>query len=147
DLTDSTVSLARRNAKRYSLFNSVKVAQGDLFSSFEGEGLEGQVDLIVCNPPYISSSRLEGDRAFLLQNEPREAFDGGPYGLSIHQRLVREAPAFLKPGGWLACEFGEGQHRQIKILLERTGIYEPACFVEDAAGTPVVAMARKKYTQ
>ena len=37
-------------------------------------------------PPYISQAKLAGERAGLLANEPREAFDGGPYGLSIHQR-------------------------------------------------------------
>ncbi|MCT7376266.1 N5-glutamine methyltransferase family protein [Chelativorans salis] len=147
DLTDDTVALARRNAERCGLAGSVKVVQGDLFSGLQDEGLEGKADLVVCNPPYISTLRLEGDRAALLENEPREAFDGGPYGLSIHQRLVREAAAFLKPGGWLAFEFGEGQDRQVKILLTRAGFYEPARFAADAAGTPRVAIARKKQEQ
>ncbi|WEX10624.1 HemK/PrmC family methyltransferase [Chelativorans sp. AA-79] len=144
DLTDSTVALARRNAERHGLSDRVKVAQGDLFSGLAGEGLEGGVDMIVSNPPYISTSRLESESAHLLENEPREAFDGGPYGLSIHQRLVREAAPFLKPGGWLAFEFGEGQDRQVAILLKRAGIYEEARFASDAAGKPRVAIARRR---
>lgn len=147
DLTDETVALARRNVQRCGLSGSARVVQGDLFSGLQDEGLEGRVDLIVCNPPYISTLRLEGDRSFLLENEPREAFDGGPYGLSIHQRLVREAAAFLKPGGHLAFEFGEGQDRQVKILLARAGIYEPVRFATNAAGTPRVAIARKRQEQ
>jgi release factor glutamine methyltransferase len=143
DLTDSTVALARRNARRLGLEDRVTVCQGDLFSALRDEGLESSVDMVVCNPPYISSARLDGDSAHLLEREPREAFDGGPYGISIHQRLIQEAAAFLKPDGWLLFEFGEGQHRQAAALLARTRFYEPATFAEDAAGTPRVAVARR----
>jgi len=144
DLTDETVTLARRNAARCGFSDRVHVMQGDLFGGLAGEGLEGQIDLVVCNPPYISTQRLESDSAHLLDNEPREAFDGGPYGISIHQRLVRDALAYLKPGGWLAFEFGEGQHRQAAALLARARGYEPAAFAEDAAGLPRVAFVQKR---
>jgi HemK-like putative methylase len=143
DLTDSTVALARRNVERLSLGDRVVIRQGDLFAALAGEDLAGAVDMIVCNPPYISTSRLEGDSAHLLASEPREAFDGGPYGISIHQRLIREAAAFLKPGGWLLFEFGEGQDRQATALLARTKAYEAVTFAEDSAGKPRVALARR----
>lgn len=143
DLTDSTVTLARRNVARLALQDKVTVRQGDLFAALEGDGLEGAVDMIVCNPPYISSSRLDSERAHLLENEPREAFDGGPYGISILQRLVREAVDFLSPGGWLLFEFGEGQDRQVAALLSRTKSYEQPTFAAMANGKPRVAMTRK----
>lgn len=143
DLTDSTVELARRNAERLALQHRVTIRQGDLFSALAGDGLEGAVDLIVCNPPYISTSRLEGESAHLLEAEPREAFDGGPYGISIHQRVIRDAVAFLKPGGWLLFEFGEGQDRQAAALIARTKAYEPVTFAANEAGTPRVALVRK----
>jgi release factor glutamine methyltransferase len=97
DLTDSTVATARRNADRLGLADRVTIAQGDLFGAFDGMDLAGSIDLVVCNPPYISSARLEGDRSELLASEPREAFDGGPYGLSIHQRLIRDAVTSSSP--------------------------------------------------
>lgn len=143
DLTDSAVALARSNAERLSLQNRVSIRQGDLFGAFDQEGLEGTADMIVCNPPYISTARLEGDSAHLLENEPREAFDGGPYGISIHQRLIRDAGAFLKPGGWLLFEFGEGQDRQAAALLARAKSYDAASFAKDAAGNPRVIITRK----
>lgn len=143
DLTDSTVALARRNVARLGAGARVSIRQGDLFSAFEGESLEGTVDMVVCNPPYISTARLEGDRAHLLENEPREAFDGGPYGISIHQRLIRDALIFLKPGGWLLFEFGEGQDRQAAALLSRAKVYEPVTFATDRDGKPRVAIVRK----
>ncbi len=143
DLTDSTVALARRNVDRLALGGRVSIRQGDLFAALEGDSLEGTVDVVVCNPPYISTGRLESDSAHLLENEPREAFDGGPYGISIHQRLIRDAAAFLKPGGWLLFEFGEGQDRQAAALLSRAKVYEPVSFATDHDGKPRVAIVRK----
>ena len=98
---------------------------------------------MVCNPPYISQAKLAGERAALLENEPREAFDGGPYGLSIHQRMVKEALPFLKPGGSLLFEIGLGQERQVKMLFERTRAYEDIRTVANAAGEVRVVAARK----
>lgn len=142
DLTDNTVQLARRNVDRLGLSSRVTVRQGDLFASLSGLSLEGNVDVILCNPPYISTSRLAGDRAHLLDREPREAFDGGPYGLSIHQRVVKEALPFLKSDGWLLFEIGEGQDKQVAQLFRRAKAYDEAQFVNDAE-IPRVVFAQK----
>jgi HemK-like putative methylase len=142
DLTDSTVALARSNVSRLALTDRVAVRQGDLFAALEADGLKGAVDMVVCNPPYISTARLENESAHLLDNEPRAAFDGGPYGISILQRLVREAVFYLKPDGWLLFEFGEGQERQAASLLARSKAYDPPGFAT-AEGKPRVAMARR----
>ena len=91
DLTDGCVDVARRNVAHHGLSDRVSVLQGDLFDAFSGLRLEGTIDLIVCNPPYISEARLKGDRAVLLELEPREAFAAGPYGLSIHMRVTKDA--------------------------------------------------------
>jgi release factor glutamine methyltransferase len=143
DITGPASETARRNAARLGLDARVRVMQGDMFAPLAGLGLEGRVDLVVCNPPYISTGRLEGDRRHLLDHEPREAFDGGPYGIAIHQRLVAEALPFLRPGGWLAFEFGEGQDKQALRLLQRQDGYEALELVCDAEQRPRVAIARK----
>jgi HemK-like putative methylase len=141
DLTDETVRLAQGNVERLSLTGRISVRQGDLFEALAKDNLAGAIDMVVCNPPYISSSRLEGKSAHLLAHEPREAFDGGPYGISILPRLIRDAVDFLKPGGWLLFEFGEGQERQVAALLARTKAYEEPSFgfIE---GKPRVMIAR-----
>ena len=144
DLTDSCVRITRQNVQSLDLAARVHVRQGDLFEALAGLGLEGTIDAVVCNPPYISSSRLGKDRAALLEHEPREAFDGGPFGLSIHQRVIREAPAYLKPGGWLLFEIGLGQEKQVKLLFERAQAYEDAQTASDAQGNPRVAYARRR---
>ena len=124
DLTDDCVRWAQKNVEKLSLAARVQTMQGDLFTALEGKGLERTIDLIVCNPPYISTGRLGADRSALLEHEPREAFDGGPYGLSIHQRVVADAPRFLKPCGWLFMEFGLRQDVQVRRLLERSPAFD-----------------------
>ncbi len=132
---------ARHNLERHGLTERVTVVHGDLFEPLAGRGLEGTVDLIVCNPPYISTKRL-AQRTDLLANEPREAFDAGPFGLSIHQRVVRAACTFLRPGGWLVLEFGAGQGRQIKRLFDRTRGYGETQLYADVSGVARVAAAQ-----
>jgi release factor glutamine methyltransferase len=144
DLTDSCVALATRNVEHLGLADRVRVLQGDLFGGLASQRLEGSIDVIVCNPPYISQGRLAADRAALLEHEPREAFDGGPYGLSIHQRVVKESLPFLKPGGVLLFEVGLGQDRQVKLLFDRTKRYEEVSLTANAAGEVRVVSGRRR---
>ncbi|MBY5410513.1 peptide chain release factor N(5)-glutamine methyltransferase [Rhizobium leguminosarum] len=143
DLTDAAAIAAKSNIELHRLSDRVEIRQGNLFAAFDGDDLEKTIDLVVCNPPYISAARLDGPSANLLLGEPREAFDGGPFGLSIHQRLVRDAATFLKPGGFLMCEFGVGQDRQVASLIERSKAYHPCENVLDTNGIPRVAVARR----
>ncbi len=143
DLTDACVQLARRNVERLGLAPRVTVAQGDLFAGLAGRSLEGSMDVILCNPPYIASSSLETERSYLLENEAREAFDGGPYGISIYQRVIRDALTYLKPDGWLLFEIGEGQEKQLKFLFQRSKAYSEVRWVYDAKQTPRVAVAQR----
>jgi release factor glutamine methyltransferase len=144
DLTEGCVRLARANVSHLGLGERVDVFQGNLFSALEGMGLQGTVDLVVCNPPYISTARLGNERARLLAREPREAFDGGPYGLSIHQLVLKEAPAYLRPGGWVGFEIGVGQQRQLELLIQRSlGVYGPARWECDNSSRPRAALLQR----
>lgn len=144
DLTPEATALAERNVRRLGLESRVTVARGDLFGALTGFSLAGTIDLVVCNPPYISSKRLASDRAFLLEREPREAFDGGPYGLSIHQRTIKEAVAFLRAGGYLAFEVGLGQDKQVTMLFTRARTFDEPRVVKNEAGEGRVVIARMR---
>jgi release factor glutamine methyltransferase len=144
DLAAPSVELARRNVEHLGLGGRVEVLQGDLLAPLAALALGEGLDAIVCNPPYISSGRLQRDRAHLLIHEPREAFDGGPYGLSIHQRVVREASRHLRPGGTLLMEVGEGQATQVMLLLQRAGSWEQLEARLDTAGVARAILARRK---
>ena len=93
DLTASAVSAAAPNAERLGVADRVEILfRGEPVLAARGPLARRRVDLVVANPPYISTGRLATDRAHLLESEPREAFDGGPYGISILQGIVRDAP-------------------------------------------------------
>jgi release factor glutamine methyltransferase len=143
DITASCAVLTRMNVAQLSLQDRVLVFQGDLFAPLAGKGLEGTMDLVVMNPPYIPSTSLASSHAALLQHEPREAFDGGPYGISILTRLLQEAPPFLKDGGYLLFEFGLGQSRMVQSLMERNGLYTDLRFALDANGEARAAVLKK----
>lgn len=143
DLTNPCVQLTQANAALNGLKGRVEVFQGDLFEPLSGCGLESAMDLVAMNPPYIASTSLEKQRATLLRHEPREAFDGGPFGISIQARLIREAPAFIRPGGALVIEFGKGQVRQVSALVERCKLYAEMRFVSDAELEPRVVVLTK----
>lgn len=145
DMSEAATVAAEVNVALYDLRSRVRVRRSDLFEALAGEGLQGRVDMVVCNPPYISTGKLLGASAGLLEREPREAFDGGPFGLSIHQRLIRDALAYLRDDGILLCEFGEGQARQVEALFKRAKGYGPVAFVVDAEGIERVAVARRLH--
>ena len=144
DVMQDCVDLARANAIDHGLRERVLARRGDLFTALYGLGLEHRVDLVVCNSPHLSCGQLERDPAQRLQDECREAFDGGPYGISIMQRMVRESIRFIKPGGWIAFEFGPRQQSQARLLIERTARFEQAAFIRDETGAARVAIARRR---
>jgi release factor glutamine methyltransferase len=127
----------------HSLGGRVTVTRGDLFEPLRELGLESTMDVVEMNPPYIASSSLENQKSDLLLHEPRAAFDGGPFGISIKMRLIKEAAAFLRPDGHLLFEFGEGQSRQVKALIDRTRLYSDVWFAADSKGEPRVAIVKK----
>ena len=143
DLMPEATAVARSNVEHLGVQDRVRVFTGDLFEPMRASLPADGVDLIVCNPPYISTGKLESERARLLDHEPRAAFDGGPYGLAIHQRVIKEAVDLLKPNGFLLFEFGLGQERQMTALFARSRKYQGLRFVNNSAGAPRVAVAQK----
>lgn len=142
DLSIDAVTLAQRNAVHLTLYDRVKFSVGDLFAPFAHDQYFGQIDMVVCNPPYISSQKVDEMPDEVSEYEPRLAFDGGPLGLSILVRLINEAPQYLKKGGWLGFEVGLGQGNFIKKRLERNNSYSDIQMFTDHAGNPRALFAR-----
>jgi release factor glutamine methyltransferase len=134
DLSSDAVSLAARNAEYLGLTSRAKFFQGDLFAPFESEDYYGKIDLITCNPPYIASAHVEKMAIEIQGFEPRLAFDGGPFGIQILTRLVREAWRYGKPGSWLCFEVGLGQGKAIANLIAKSGRYSAPEVFHDEAG-------------
>jgi release factor glutamine methyltransferase len=144
DLSGEAVALARDNVSFLKLDKQIRVFEGDVFSAFEKDEFYENTDLIVCNPPYISSTTVQKMNVEIAANEPVLAFDGGMLGTKIIQKLIREAPKFLVPSGWVAFEVGLGQGPFIMQLCERTALYNEIESASDNFGNIRVIAARKK---
>lgn len=144
DLSAEAVQLARRNAQFTGLAERVRFFAGDLFSPFEGLGLEGNVDLVSCNPPYITTSKVAKLPEEIALHEPRLAFDGGALGISVLTRLMAQAPRFLKPGGALCFELGAGQGDLLELRLNRQPWVDWVEANEDENGAIRALVAFKK---
>ena len=123
DLSPEALALAGQNAEHLDLQDRVEFFEGDLFAPFESKGFEGQADMVICNPPYISSAKIEVMPDEIADHEPHMAFDGGPFGVNVMFRLVREAHRFLRPASWLCFEVGLGQGKAMQAQCEKAGHY------------------------
>jgi release factor glutamine methyltransferase len=113
DISETALEVARRNAARHGVEARVMFVQADVFGD-----VSGPVDLITANPPYVPERHARGLQPEVGGHEPHVALFGGGYdGLRLLERIVREAPQLLRPGGHLVCEFGFGQEIEVEEIL------------------------------
>jgi release factor glutamine methyltransferase len=111
DLSSKALDVAKENSK----INDVQVEffQGDLFEPLALQ----KFDYIICNPPYISESEYADLSKEVRDFEPKEALLAGPSGLEFYQRLSRELPSHLNPGGKVWLEIGASQGASVSALF------------------------------
>ena len=117
DVSDAALAVARQNAAKNQVAGQIEFRSGDGFAALNG-GPVGRFDLIVSNPPYIPSAEIATLDPEVRDFDPALALDGGADGLNFYRRLAAGATEFLKPGGKMMLEFGDGQAEAIKKLFE-----------------------------
>ena len=137
DVSEPALLLARKNATRNGVADRVRFAPVDLFPA-----TREAFDVIVSNPPYISSSTIPNLMPEVRDFEPHEALDGGPDGLNFHRRIIEEAKDLLTPEGLVALEVGEGQAEMVAAIMQKTG-YQDNRIEKDLCGVGRVVIARK----
>jgi release factor glutamine methyltransferase len=125
DVSGDAVRVARANASRHAL--EVEVHRGDLLSPLPAT-LRGEIALVVSNPPYVTPEEYAALPAE-VRAEPYEALVGAT---DAHRRLAEDAPAWLRPGGWLVVEIGAVQGDEARDLL--AGRFEGVEVLPDLAG-------------
>lgn len=143
DLSEDAVLLARDNMHLLGLQQRGQIEKGNLFSAFDNDKYYENIDLIICNPPYITTAKVPKMEEEITVHEPALAFDGGMFGFKIIQMLIDKAPLFLAKSGWLIFEVGLGQGEFIMRLCERTNKYKKIEPVSDDQGNIRVIMAQK----
>jgi release factor glutamine methyltransferase len=136
DVSGEAIEVARGNAERNGV--SVQFFRGSLFEPFAGK----RFDMVVSNPPYITSADLATLQQEVRDFEPVGALDGGADGLDFYRRITAEAPAHLNPGGWLLFEVGAGQAGEVLELLNSGGFTNDRFTQTDPAGIERVVGGR-----
>ncbi len=146
DLSNTSLDVARLNAVRHAVGEHITWLEGDLLEPLVGQELEGCIDVIVSNPPYIA----EGDWAALQPEvrlfEPRGALVAGPQGTELHERLLQEAGQYLSSSGVLIMEIGAGQAHAIRRIVEQISGYRFCQLVYDAGGLERVVIVERVGT-
>jgi len=142
DLSPEAVVLARDNAVFVGR-SDVTFVVSDLANEFLHPEFLGKIDILTCNPPYISSAKFTTMHPEISGHEPRLAFDGGPFGIKILQRLLKDAPRLLKPGGWLLFEVGLGQGEPMRKRLSGLPDFDEVEAIADDHGDIRVLAARR----
>ena len=97
--------------------------------------------MIAANPPYLSERDL-AEAPAELRHEPEGALVAGPTGLEAVERIAREAPGHLEPGGWVLVEGGAGRGAAAEALLARAGLVDVGHRGRRAGGARVVGGRR-----
>lgn len=143
DIYQPAIVAAEINAKHFGLEKAVKFVKADMFDQFELLDLKGNADVIVCAPPYISTSKVKQMPSEISEHEPTEAFDAGPFGLSIFNQLIAKSPEYLCNNGYLIFECGSGQGEFLAKRLRSNGHYGEITEICDELGDIRVLRAKK----
>lgn len=141
DISERALKAARLNASEQKVRN-ITFARGDLLLPLEKLNLKGKCDFIVSNPPYVSEKEWIGLSAEIKNHEPKKALVAGETGLEFIEKIIKGTPPFLRPGGFLILELGEGQRDEV-VSFFNTRWKEVNSF-QDLNGIPRVIIGEKR---
>jgi len=140
DISRRALKAARFNAERQKVA-SIAFVEGNLFRGLLNVVPQRSVDFIVSNPPYVSAREWRTLEPEIRLFEPKRALVPGPTGFEFIRRLVRGAPDFLRSGGHLLFEVGQGQASRVLSLFDSR--WTDVEIIKDLVGIPRLVAARK----
>jgi release factor glutamine methyltransferase len=141
DISSAALAVARQNAERLGVSDRVELVESDLFAAVP---VDARFELIVSNPPYISTSEYESLARDVKAYEPRLALLAGTTGTSVIERLVPQAAGRLTPGGTLLLEISPMIQQSVEALVHADGHFESTQAWKDSAGRVRVIQARRR---
>jgi release factor glutamine methyltransferase len=139
DISAAALEVARANAARHRLESRIEFRESDLLAGSP----DNTFDFIVSNPPYVGDSEADTVQLEVRKFEPRDAVFAGPTGTEVIARLIPQAHATLKPGGWLLLEVSGTIAEKVMGMLQH---WEEVSAKSDLQSIPRVIQARKQKT-
>ena len=128
DVSDKALAVAKYNAKLNDA--DIIFLQGDLYENFPKEI---RFDIIVSNPPYISTDEIARLEKQVREFEPKLALDGGRDGLDFYKKIINLSKDFLNNKGRLYLEIGYDQSKDVVDLAKKEG-YDNIVIIKDLSG-------------
>ncbi len=119
DISKEALAIAKKNAISNKLSSRISCVQADALG--EPAAFLGKFDMIVSNPPYIDAKDMQTLEPSVVNFEPHLALYGGEDGLDFYRAIIKNYKSALKPGGYIAFEFGEDQGDDICRILQENG--------------------------
>jgi release factor glutamine methyltransferase len=135
DISPAALEVARANAARHQLANTIQFRETNLLHGFE----PASFDFVVSNPPYVGESEQDQVQLEVRKFEPRNAVFAGPTGLEVIEHLIPQAQSVLRPGGWLVMEISGTIAQGAKRVLGR---WDDVQITNDLQGIPRVVSAQ-----
>ena len=140
ELAPGALVVARENVA--AIAPEVHLVAGDVAVALPE--LDGQVDVVVANPPYIPPD-AEPAEPEVREHDPDEAlYGGGPDGLEVPRAVLTTAGRLLRPGGVLVMEHAEVQAAAVRQLVVATGVFEDVRTGQDLTGRDRFVRARRR---
>jgi release factor glutamine methyltransferase len=136
DISAGALEIASVNAARNGFEDRIQFRQADLLSGLT----QCSIDFVVSNPPYVGESEENTVQLEVRKFEPTNAVFAGPTGLELIARLIPQAQAILKSGGWLVMEISGAI---VEGVLELLADWKSVQVTNDLQGIPRVAVSRK----
>jgi release factor glutamine methyltransferase len=117
DLSIDALEVGRVNAERHGVAGRIEFIPGDLLEPLAALHLNGCVDILASNPPYVNEESAELIQREVRDWEPRAALFGGFDGLDFYRRLFADGLKFVRPGGYLVFEIAYNQLDAIRGMI------------------------------
>jgi len=140
DISDAALEVARLNALTHDVSDKIAFEQGDLWEALSET--DRRFDIIVSNPPYVSSQEYTDLVPEIRDYEPETALDGRVDGMFYLKKIIQKAWHFLNSDGWIILEMAPQQTQIALDLMEQIARYEPGARIRDYSRRYRVVKAR-----
>lgn len=143
DISPEALALAKENAQKHGVEDRIEFLCGDLFEPLMGRNLEGKIDCIVSNPPYVSQVEFNNLPKEVRDFEPMIALKMEGDGTLFHGIIIQKSLDYLSSKAILTLEVGLGQAGKVANLILSQGCFEQVEIKKDLGGIERIVFARR----